>query len=32
MYTIDFANTSNKCVVGGGDGVGLLVALMPLKE
>lgn len=29
---MDFANTSNKCVFAGGDGVGLMIALMPFKE
>jgi len=32
LYTMDFANTSNKCVFAGGDGVGLMIAIMPFKE
>lgn len=29
---MDFANTSNKSIIGGGDGVCLMVAVMPNKE
>lgn len=29
---MDFANTSNKCVVGGGDGLCLMLTIAPNKE
>lgn len=32
LYTMDFANTSNKCVIGGGDGVCLMMAIVPNKD
>lgn len=32
LYTMDFANTSNKCVIGGGDGICLMLAVIPNKD
>ncbi|CAD8173808.1 unnamed protein product [Paramecium octaurelia] len=32
LYTMDFANTSNKCVIGGGDGLCLMLAIVPNKD
>lgn len=32
LYSMDFANTSNKCVIGGGDGVCLMMAIVPNKD
>lgn len=29
---MDFANTSNKCVIGGGDGLCLMLAIVPNKD